>query len=74
MRFNEIYYSHTENFEDVKEIKFIPNSMEYATVEIWLQDDHTSVVLVDNITNDVEDTTEEEEVFVLEFARKNNLI
>lgn len=78
MRFDKINYLHTDVFDDIKEIKFATNFEEnkevLTTVEIWLQDGNANVVLVNNETNDIEYTTNEEREFVLNFADKHGLI
>jgi len=75
MRFNELTYLHTEEFEDIVEIKFTGNfdtGGHDLTVEIWVQDNNIDVVIMDNYINEIIHVTDEEEDFTLNFAMENN--
>lgn len=78
MRFDKLIYLHTDEFEDVKEIKLAGNFKndinDVLTVELWDQENSTNVVIIDNMTNEIIDVTDEEEKFVLKYAKENKFI
>lgn len=78
MRFDELTYLHTDIVDDSKEIKFQANfendKESKLTVEIWIQDEHKTVLIVDNYSNETYSVNEKEYRFVLRYAINNNLI
>lgn len=78
MRFNKLTYLHTDEFDDIKEIKFAGNFKDdtesILTVELWEQDNNINVVIMDNSTNEMTFTTDKEEKFALDFAKEKGLI
>lgn len=78
MRFTKLTYLHTDEFEDIKEIKFAGDFKDdvedVLTVEVWVQDGHTNVVIMDNMTNEIIPPTDKEEEFALGFARGHGFI
>jgi hypothetical protein len=90
VRFDKLTYSHTEEFDNQKEIKFFPNmgnEDEDLSIEIWIEtnstiqdrkmklfEDHIVVVIVNNLNNEYKTVTEKEKEFILKFAKENNLM
>ena len=78
MRFDKLTYLHTDEFDDIKEIKFAGNFEDddegILTVEIWLQDHTVFTMIVNNLTNEFKFATDEEEQLVLEYAEKIGVV
>lgn len=73
IRFNNLSYLHTDFLDDSIEMKFGANFLintfddDIHTIELWLGEDSYSLVIVNQLTNEIEEANKKEFKSVMEF-------